>query len=151
MKVGAGFLEVGIEFYKHMRKEERGVWEMSIYETAQLLAQQIKESDEYRAFRVAKELMKAEEGQYKMIQDFQIKQFEIQQAHLFQLDISEDKQQELERLYSLLSLNPAARNYLEAEFRVSRMINDVQKIIGEAIVDILPIGFEETEDPQIFA
>lgn len=121
---------------------------MSIYETAQLLAQQIKESDEYHAFMEAKELMKAEEGQYRMIRDFQMKQFEIQQAHLFQLDISEDKQQELERLYSLLSLNPAARVYLEAEFRVSRMINDVQKIIGEAIVEILPIGFEEMDDQQ---
>ncbi|ACL22092.1 cell fate (sporulation/competence/biofilm development) regulator YlbF (YheA/YmcA/DUF963 family) [Desulfitobacterium sp. LBE] len=124
---------------------------MSIYETAQQLAQQIKESDEYRDFIVAKELMKADEGQYKMIRDFQMKQFEIQQAQLFQLDISQGKQQELERLYSLLSLNPAAREYLEAEFRISRMINDVQKIIGEAIIDVLPLGFEDNDQPQILA
>ena len=124
---------------------------MSIYETAQQLAQQIKESDEYRDFIVAKELMKADEGQYKMIRDFQMKHFEIQQAQLFQLDISQGKQQELERLYSLLSLNPAAREYLEAEFRISRMINDVQKIIGEAIIDVLPLGFEDNDQPQILA
>ncbi|EHL08207.1 hypothetical protein HMPREF0322_01090 [Desulfitobacterium hafniense DP7] len=129
----------------------RGVGKMSIYETAQQLAQQIKESDEYRDFIVAKELMKADEGHYKMIRDFQMKQFEIQQAQLFQLDISQGKQQELERLYSLLSLNPAAREYLEAEFRISRMINDVQKIIGEAIIDVLPLGFEDNDQPQILA
>lgn len=124
---------------------------MSIYDTAQQLAQEIKESEEYREFLFAKELMKTDEGQYKMLRDFQMKQFELQQAQLFQLDITEDKQQELERSYSLLSLYPSAREYLEAEFRISRIINDVQKIIGEAILDVLPIGFEEADEPQIFA
>lgn len=121
---------------------------MSVYETAQQLAQQIKESEEYRTFMVAKEVVRSDEGQKKIMRDFQIKQFEIQQAQLFQLEIPEEKQQDLERLYSLLSLNPAAREYLEAEFRVSRMINDVQRIIGDAIVDILPLGFEEMDELQ---
>jgi len=124
---------------------------MSTYETAHLLAQEITESDEYRAFIVAKEKIKADESNYKMIRDFQLKQFEIQQAQLFQLEISEDKQQDLERLYSLLSLNPVAREYLEAEFRISRLVNDVQKIIGDAIQEALPIGFEELDEPQLLA
>lgn len=119
---------------------------MSAYETAQQLAQEIKDSEEYRGFIGAKEKVISDMQQYKMIRDFQLKQFEIQQAQLFQLDISEEKQQELERLYSLLSLNPVAREYLEAEFRISRLVNDVQKIIGEAIHDALPIGFEELDE-----
>lgn len=124
---------------------------MSTYETAQQLAQEIQESDEYRSFIGAKEKIKADESNYKMIRDFQLKQFEIQQAQLFQLEVSEEKQQELERLYSLLSLNPVARQYLEAEFRISRLVNDVQKIIGDAIQEALPIGFEELDDPQLLA
>lgn len=124
---------------------------MSVYETAQQLAQDIKESDEYRSFIGAKETIKADESHYKMIRDFQLKQFEIQQAQLFELEISEEKQQDLERLYSLLSLNSAARKYLEAEFRISRLVNDVQKIIGEAILEALPIGFEELDEPQLLA
>lgn len=124
---------------------------MSTYETAQQLAQEIQESEEYRSFLGAKEKIKADESNYKMILDFQLKQFEIQQAQLFQLEVSEEKQQELERLYSLLSLNPVARQYLEAEFRISRLVNDVQKIIGDAIQEALPIGFEEHDDPQLLA
>ena len=124
---------------------------MSTYETAQQLAQEIQESEEYRSFLGAKEKIKADESNYKMIRDFQLKQFEIQQAQLFQLEVSEEKQQELERLYSLLSLNPVARQYLEAEFRISRLVNDVQKIIGDAIQEALPIGFEEHDDPQLLA
>jgi cell fate (sporulation/competence/biofilm development) regulator YlbF (YheA/YmcA/DUF963 family) len=119
---------------------------MSAYDVAQQLARELKESDEYQDFIGAKEMIKADGSNYKMIQDFQLKQFEIQQAQLFQLDVAEEKQQELERLYSLLSLNPAARHYLEAEFRISRLVNDVQKIIGDAIQDALPIGFEELDE-----
>jgi cell fate (sporulation/competence/biofilm development) regulator YlbF (YheA/YmcA/DUF963 family) len=124
---------------------------MSTYETAQKLAQEIQESEEYLAFIGAKEKIKSDESNYKMIRDFQLKQFEIQQGQLFLLEISEEKQQELERLYSLLSLNPAARQYLEAEFRISRLVNDVQKIIGDAIQEALPIGFEELDESQLLA
>jgi cell fate (sporulation/competence/biofilm development) regulator YlbF (YheA/YmcA/DUF963 family) len=124
---------------------------MSAYEIAHKLAQEIKESEEFQAFMGAKEKIKADEQQYKMIRDFQLKQFEIQQAQLFQLEISEEKQQELERLYSLLSLNPAARQYLEAEFRISRLVNDVQQIIGGAIHEALPIGFEEIDESHPLA
>jgi cell fate (sporulation/competence/biofilm development) regulator YlbF (YheA/YmcA/DUF963 family) len=133
------------------KRWRRGAGVMSTYTTAMQLAQEIRESEEYRAFIGAKDKIKADESNYKMVRDFQIKQFEIQQAQMFQLEISEEKQQELERLYSLLSLNPAARQYLEAEFRISRLVNDVQKIIGDAIQEALPIGFEEVEAPQILA
>lgn len=122
---------------------------MSTYEAAHHLARKIKESEEFQAFIDAKDMIKADESHHKMIRDFQHVQFEIQQAQLFNLDIPEEKQQELERLYSLLSLNPSARQYLEAEFRISRLVNDVQKIIGDAILDALPIGFEEMDEPQL--
>lgn len=119
---------------------------MSAYDVAQQLALELRNSEEYQSFIGAKERIKANENNYKVIRDFQLKQFEIQQAQLFQLEVDTDKQQELERLYSLLSLNPEARQYLEAEFRVSRLVNDVQKIIGDAILEALPIGFEEQDD-----
>lgn len=123
---------------------------MSVLGTAHQLAQEIKESEEYQFFIFAKEALKNDDKNYRIIRDFQIKQMEIQQAQLFGLDISEEKQQEMEQLYSLLSLNPAARAYLEAEFKISRLISDVQRIIGEAIIDALPIGFDDEEEPEIY-
>lgn len=116
---------------------------MSVYELSHQLARALRDSDEYRHFLVAKEKAKAQESNSKMLRDFQIKQWEIQQAQLLEQEIGEEKQQELERLYSLLSLNPNAREYLEAEFQISRLINDIQTIIGDAIKDALPIGLEE--------
>jgi cell fate (sporulation/competence/biofilm development) regulator YlbF (YheA/YmcA/DUF963 family) len=116
---------------------------MAANELAHELARTLKESDEFKQFLKSKAKVMSDANNHKMIQEFQLKQWEIREAQMLETEISEERQQELERLYSLVSLNPAAREYLEAEFEVSRMVNDIQKIIGEAIQIAMPIGFEE--------
>lgn len=109
---------------------------------ARELVRALKESDEFKHFYKSKEKVMSDAYNHKMIREFQLKQWEIREAQLLDTEISEEKQQELERLYSLLSLNNVAREYLEAEFEVSRMVNDIQIIIGEAIQAAMPIGME---------
>ncbi|GAB6173478.1 YlbF family regulator [Paradesulfitobacterium aromaticivorans] len=116
---------------------------MSVIDLAHQLAQALQESEEYRQFLEAKDKVRADESNYKMVKNFQLKQWEIQQAQLLQQEVGFEKQQELEGLYSLLSISPRSREYLQAEFQISRLMNDVQKIIGEAVKDALPLGFEE--------
>jgi len=116
---------------------------MAANDLAHELARTLKESDEFKQFLKSKEKVMSDANNHKMIREFQLKQWEIREAQMLETEISEERQQELERLYSLVSLNPAAREYLEAEFEVSRMVNDIQKIIGEAIQVAMPIGFEE--------
>ncbi len=116
---------------------------MAANDLAYELARILKESVEFKQFHKSKEKVMSDSYNHKMIREFHMKQWEIREAQLLEAEVSEEKQQELERLYSLVSLTPAAREYLEAEFEVSRMVNDIQKIIGEAIQDALPIGFEE--------
>lgn len=123
--------------------DRRGVKDMAAYDLAYELARTLKESDEFKQFLKSKEKVMSDAGNHKMVREFQLKQWEIREAQMFEKEISEEKQQELERLYSLVSLNPTAREYLETEFRVSRIVNDIQKIIGEAIQDAMPIGFED--------
>lgn len=116
---------------------------MAANDLAHELARTLKESDEFKQFLKSKEKVMSDINNHKMIREFQLRQWEIRDAQMLEAEISEEKQQELERLYSLVSLNPTAREYLEAEFEVSRMVNDIQKIIGEAIQDAMPIGFDE--------
>lgn len=116
---------------------------MAANDLAHELARTLKESDEFKQFLKSKEKVMSDVNNHKMIREFQLRQWEIRDAQMLESEISEEKQQELERLYSLVSINPTAREYLEAEFEVSRMVNDIQKIIGEAIQDAMPIGFDE--------
>lgn len=118
---------------------------MSAYDLANQLAGSIRASAEYRNFIAKKEMILADEANHKIVRDFQLKQWEIQQEVVLGQDISMEKKHHLERLYSLLSINPKARQYLEAEFQISRLVNDIQKIIGEAIQEAVPIGLEELD------
>jgi cell fate (sporulation/competence/biofilm development) regulator YlbF (YheA/YmcA/DUF963 family) len=115
---------------------------MNPYDIAHQLATALNTSEEYRAFIAAKEKVKTDTANTKMLADFQLKQFELQQLQMLGQEISQDKQQELERSYSLLSLNPSIKEYLEAEFRFSRLINDVQKILADGIQEAVPVAYE---------
>lgn len=115
---------------------------MSVHDSAHELARALGSSDEYQSFVKIKQQIKQDESNTKMLADFQMKQFEVQQYQLMGQEVSADKQQELERMYSLLSLNPTIKEYLEAEFRFNRLINDVQKILADAVQEAIPIMFE---------
>jgi cell fate (sporulation/competence/biofilm development) regulator YlbF (YheA/YmcA/DUF963 family) len=116
---------------------------MAAHDLAHELARTLKESEEFKRFLESKKNVLSDEYNHKIVREFQLKQWEIREAQMLQQEVSEEKQQELERLYSLVSLNPAARKYLEDEFEVSRIVNDIQRIIGEAIQEAMPIGYEE--------
>ncbi|EHQ91567.1 YlbF family regulator [Desulfosporosinus youngiae] len=118
---------------------------MSTTDLAHELARTLKESDQFKNFLKSKEKVMSDANNHKVVREFQLKQWEIREAQMLEQEISEEKQQELERLYSLVSINPTAREYLEAEFKVSCMVHDIQKIIGEAMQDAMPIGFEEVD------
>ena len=109
---------------------------------ARELVRTLKESDEFKHFYQSKERVLRDAYNQRLIREFQMKQWEVREAQMLAAGVNEEKQQELERLYSLLSLNDIAREYLEAEFEVSRMVNDIQIIIGEAIQAATPIGME---------
>jgi cell fate (sporulation/competence/biofilm development) regulator YlbF (YheA/YmcA/DUF963 family) len=115
---------------------------MAAYDLARELARTLKESDEYKQFLKSKAKVMSDANNHRLVHEFQVKQWEIRRAQMSETEISEERLQELERLYSMVSLNPVAREYLKAEFELSRMVNDIQKIIGEAMQDAIPIGFE---------
>lgn len=118
---------------------------MSAYDSAHQLAKALNSSDEYLSFVQAKAKVKLDPSNTKMLADFQIKQFEIQQYQLMGQEITQDKRDELERLYSLLSLNPIVKEYLEAEFRFSRLMNDIQKILADSVQEAIPLMLEQDQ------
>ncbi len=116
---------------------------MNPYDLANQLAQALNSSDDYRRFLAAKAKIKQDAANTKLLADFQLKQFEIQQYQLLGQEVGADKQQELERMYSLLSLNPSIKEYLEAEFLFGRLMNDIQKILSDGVQEAIPIAFED--------
>ena len=84
-----------------------------------------------------KEKLKADQDTYNMIKDFKDKQNEVQIAYLNGQDISKEKQEEMEKLYAIVIKNEDCRKLLECEMKINVILADLQKVIGEAVEELI--------------
>ena len=110
---------------------------MNVYDEANSLARAIRESTEYREYKKVKELINAESGLKEQVDEFEKIRYEEQLMAMQGEKQSEEKMQKLQELYQILVQNPNVKEYFEKEVKFNVMIADVNKIIGEAIKDVL--------------
>ena len=106
---------------------------MNVYDEAHSLAAAIKQSDEFKQYEDAQNLLKAHPDVDKMIKDFQGKSIEIQAKQMSGEQMTEEEMQSIQQLYSIIAMDPTASDYMQKEMRFSLMMKDVYEIIGEAI------------------
>ena len=111
---------------------------MNVYDTVNKLAQEIKESDEYKNYKKYKELVKSNSEVYERIKKFETLRYEVQIDTMQGVKESKDKEKELQEIYAELLSKENIKEYFDAEFKFNILIADVNKIIGEAIKDVLP-------------
>lgn len=102
---------------------------MSVYDLANRLAKQIKKSDEYKDYLEKREKVLANEKTKEMLRDFQQEQMKLQAKQLSGEDLTEEEQEKLENLRELVDINNDIKKYLQAEYRVNILLNDIQNII----------------------
>ena len=105
---------------------------MYIYDRANLLAQDIKESKEFREYKSAKDAMNADETAKTLVKQYKKLQFEAQATLMSGKNPDEDTMQHLQKLGELLAYNPNAAAFFEAEYKFNTVISDIYKIIGQA-------------------
>ncbi len=72
-----------------------------------------------------------------MLLDFRKEQFRLEKQKLSGLEVAPEQIEKLEKLFEVLNLNLTVKRFLDAEFRFSRLIEDIQKIIGEATAELM--------------
>lgn len=110
---------------------------MNVYDTVNKLAQEIKDSEEYKNFKKYKELVKSNQEVNGQIKKFETLRYEVQIAAMQGAEASKDKEKELQEVYASLLSKENVKEYFDAEFKFNVLIADVNKIIGEAIKDVL--------------
>lgn len=106
---------------------------MNVYDEAHSLAKAIKESGEFKEFdRMRKEIEQDAEVS-KMLGEFQKLQIELQTAQMTGSQPSADTMQRMQSLGTMLATKPLAARFMQTEAAFSVMMNDVFKIIGEAV------------------
>ena len=62
-----------------------------------------------------------------------MKQFEVQTKQMMGEQVGADIMGQVQELYQIMAKDPLAAQYLQAEMRFNLMMNDVYKILGDAI------------------
>lgn len=106
---------------------------MNVYEEAHSLKKAIKESEEYKQYKAAADKIKENPELDKMMKDFMDKQIEMQTKQMLGEEASAEVMESIQKLSGFVMADPAAAEYLQCQMRFSLMVQDVYKILGEAI------------------
>lgn len=110
---------------------------MNFYDKMHELARCLKETKEYKDYINLKNELKLDDKSYGMIKDFKEKQREQQIKYLNGQEVTKEEQEAMQNLYSILIQNEKARKLLECEMKINVLLADMQKIMGEAIKEIV--------------
>ena len=110
---------------------------MNIYDTANKLAQELKQSEEYMNYKMAKETLALKPDLKKKIEEFEVARYEAQVIAMQTGKSDEEKTKKMQELYVELIEIDEAKRFFEAETKFNIVIADVNKIIGEAIRDVI--------------
>ncbi len=103
-----------------------------VYDTANRLAAEIKESEEYKRFKAAKEAVGEDGMTANLLKEYRRLQLKAQAAMVAN-ETDEDTMERLQKLGELLQMDKAASEYLIAEFMLSRMVGDIYRILAQAV------------------
>ena len=110
---------------------------MNVYDTVNKLAQEIKNSEEFRNYKKYKELVKTNQEVNEQIKKFEALRYEIQISAMQGLETSKDKEKELQDIYAELLTKENVTEYFESEFNFNILLADVNKIIGDSVKEVL--------------
>lgn len=110
---------------------------MNVYDTANRLAQELKQSEEYINYKMAKETLNLNQELKKKIEEFEIARYEAQITTMQTGKNDEEKTKKMQELYLELIEEDDAKKFFDAEMKFNIMFSDVNKIIGDAIMDVL--------------
>lgn len=110
---------------------------MNFYDNINNLISAFKECDEYKSYIALKEEIRKDEKTYVMLKDFKDKQSELQMNYINGQDVSKEKQEEMQNLYSIIIQNESCRKLFECEIRVNILLTDLQKELGTAVEELV--------------
>ena len=110
---------------------------MEVYDNANNLASAIKSSKEYQEYKEIKAFISKDVELKKKVDEFEKIRYEEQLLAMQGEKQGEEKMAKLQEFYNILVQNSQVKDYFDKEVRFNVMIADVNKIIGDAIKDVL--------------
>lgn len=103
-----------------------------VYDTANRLAKELQESEEYQNYSRLKELVDENETTKNLLSEYHKLQIKAQ-ASVVSGEKNDALMAELQKLGELLQMNAQASEFLIAEYRINKMLSDLYRILASAI------------------
>ena len=111
---------------------------MIVYDTANKLAQEIKESQEYLEFKKVREELEQNQELKQKIDEFEKARYELQLNNIKgQNENNTETLEKFQKIYMELVQDSLAKRYFELEIKFNIMLSDVNRIIAESVKDVL--------------
>lgn len=110
---------------------------MNVYDTANKLASEIKQSEEYMNYKMAKQTLDLNTELKNKIKEFEKFRYEVQLETMQTGKTDEEKYKKMQDMYAQIIEVDDAKKYFDAEMKFNIIVADVNKIIGEAIRDVM--------------
>lgn len=110
---------------------------MNVYDTANKLSQEIKSSEEYVNYKMAKQVLNLKPELKKKIEEFERVRYETQMLAIQTGKNDEAKITQVQNMYVELLEDADCKKFLEAETKFNTLIADVNKIIGDTIKEVM--------------
>ena len=113
---------------------------MNIYDTANNLAREIRESEVFRKLKNAKDMIYSDPEKKDLVEEFDKLKVEVQLMEIKQQNHEEvnqeDKRVKLAKLYNTLISNKDIKEYFDLQVQFNQMMIDINKIIGDVVKDV---------------
>ena len=110
---------------------------MNFYDKVHEMVRAFKDTPEFREYIDLKNKLKEEKDAYDRLKDFKERQKNYQMEYIGGKEQSKEKLDEMQNLYSIVIQSETSRKLLENEMKINVMLADMQKIIGDALKDIV--------------
>ncbi|HHT46810.1 MAG TPA: YlbF family regulator [Firmicutes bacterium] len=121
---------------------------MNVYDHAHALAKAIKQSPEFRNYKKNQEKLENDKSAKEMLTDFRKSQWELQQKKMSGVEVDPEQEKRLAQAMEIINLNRVVKEYLEAEYRFSILLADIQKIIASPFEDLISQEISEQQSAQ---
>lgn len=124
---------------------------MNPHDAAHNLAKALRESADFKELKDVQAALKADQSARSMLLDFRAEQLAMQKQQISGVAVSPEQEEKLEKLFAVISMNLTIKRFLQSEYRVAVLLQDVHKIIGDAtsgIIDTELMGLPDEEEAE---
>ncbi len=112
---------------------------VNVYDTANKLAKEIKETPEFNEYKRAREKVMGNPELKTRIVEFEKLRYDVQVLSMEKGEESPEKMQKLQEMYDILVKDAEVKSYFDLEVKFNVMIADINKIIAEGMEEIFNI------------